>query len=157
MARARRSWQEKLADSKDLPKTVEMSGAARAKWGAGTMVVPAPVDVDSLMKKVPSRKVVTVAELRTALASQAGTTTACPLTTGIFAWIAANAAYEAELEGRRKITPWWRTLKGGGELNPKFPGGLVEQKSRLEAEGHRVVTRGKRMFVEAFERAIWKG
>lgn len=37
---------------------------------------------------------------------------ACPVTTGIFAWIAAHAAAEAEESGG-KITPDWRTLKHG--------------------------------------------
>jgi hypothetical protein len=45
------------------------------------------------------------------------------------------------------VTPYWRTLKEGGELNAKYPGGVAVQRSRLEAEGHRIVARGKRWFV----------
>jgi alkylated DNA nucleotide flippase Atl1 len=54
------------------------------------------------------------------------------------------------------VTPYWRTLKGTGELNPKYPGGLAEQKRRLRAEGHEIVSRGKRAFAEA-ERRLVKG
>ncbi|QDT55753.1 hypothetical protein Pan44_38000 [Caulifigura coniformis] len=147
MLKTRRSWREKLADSKDLPRTIVLEGRAREKWGGGTMVIPAPLQVDALMRKAPAGKVVTSAELRAALARDAGVESACPITTGIFAWIAANAADEAEKEGQSRVTPWWRTLKTGGELNAKFPGGLAEQARRLESEGHRIIERGKRRFV----------
>jgi hypothetical protein len=154
MPKAKRSWREKLADSKDLPKTIVLDGRAKAKWGEGVMVIPAPRDVDALMRKVPAKKIVTTTSLRSALARNARVDSACPVTTGIFAWIAANAAREDESEGKKKITPWWRTLKAGGELNPKYPGGVSEQKRRLQAEGHRIVTRGKRQFVEDYEQVL---
>jgi hypothetical protein len=99
------------------------------------------------MKKVPSGSLITIDQIREQLAKKHGATIACPLTTGIFAWIAAHAADEAEQEGQRKITPYWRTLKSGGELNPKFPGGIENIKTRLEAEGHSVVQIRKRHFV----------
>lgn len=154
MPKPKRSWREKLADSKDLPKTIVLDGRAKAKWGEGVMVIPAPRDVDALMRKVPAKKIVTTTSLRSALARNARVDSACPITTGIFAWIAAHAAGEDEAEGKKKITPWWRTLKAGGELNPKYPGGLREQKRRLQAEGHCVVTRGKRQFVEDYEQVL---
>jgi hypothetical protein len=76
----------------------------------------------------------------------------CPLTCGIFAWIAANAAEEQAGQGNRKTTPYWRTLKTRGELNPKYPGGVEAQRQRLEAEGHTVIQRGKRLFVAGVEK-----
>jgi len=79
-----------------------------------------------------------------ALAGRHRVTIACPITTGIFAWIAAHAAEEAKSEGRKRITPYWRTLKTGGELNPKYPGGIEGIRAHLEAEGHQVVSKGKR-------------
>ena len=80
----------------------------------------------------------------------------CPITCGIFSWIAAHAAEEAASDGRKRTTPYWRTLKTGGELNPKYPGGVARLKKKLVAEGHRVVTRGrgKRYFVEGYEDAL---
>ena len=106
------------------------------------------------MRRVPRGKVTTIAELRAALAARHRTTIACPITTGIFAWIAAHAADEAEREGKKRITPYWRTLKTGGELNAKYPGGPDAMRTRLEAEGHRVVAKGKRLFVEQHERRV---
>jgi hypothetical protein len=52
--------------------------------------------------------------------------------------MAARAAGEDEAEGKKDVTPYWRTLKGKGELNEKYPGGLAEQARRLEAEGHEI-------------------
>ena len=93
-------------------------------------------------------------DLRAALARKHKADFACPITTGIFSWIAAHAAAEDAAAGRKRFTPWWRTLKTGGELNPKFPGGIAAQKARLEAEGHSVVRKGKRFFVREFEQAL---
>lgn len=58
------------------------------------------------------------------------------MTTGMFASIAARAAEEAIAEGKDDITPYWRTLKSGGELNEKYPGGVEAQAARLRAEGY---------------------
>ena len=138
-AKRRKSWQEKLADSKDLPKVIPITGRMSPKWGTGTVVVPAPMEVDALMREVPVGKVVTINRLREALARRHGATIACPITTGIFAWIAAHAAVEAQAQGRKDTTPWWRTLKAEGELNPKFPGGVATQARLLRAEGLSVV------------------
>jgi hypothetical protein len=151
---SRKSWREKLADSKGLPKVGPVDGKMSARWGAGTMVIPAPAEVDAIMKRVPRGRLITIAEIRALLAKRHGVSIACPITTGIFAWIAAHAAEEAAAEGVKKITPWWRTLKTGGELNPKYPGGMNQLARRLRAEGHRIVTRGRRRFVADYEKSI---
>jgi hypothetical protein len=155
--RIRKSWREKLADSKGLPKVGLVTGKMSRRWGEGTMVIPAPIEVDALMKQVPKGRLVTIYELRAALAAKHKVTFACPLTTGIFSWIAAHAASEAEAEGTRRITPYWRTLKAGGELNPKFPGGIEDLAKRLKAEGHRIVHKGKRWLVDGYEKTLFAG
>lgn len=152
----RKSWREKLADDKGLPKIGPVTGKMTKKWGEGVMVIPAPREVDALMQKVPRGKVTTINELRFALACQHKANFGCPITTGIFAWIAAHAAEEAATEGRKRITPYWRTLKSGGELNPKYPGGIPVLKKRLTAEGHKVRKKGKRHFVADFENVLFR-
>lgn len=111
------------------------------------MVIPAPREVDAVMRRVRMGKVTTINEIRAKLARKHGAAVTCPITTGIFAWIAANAAHEAAAGGAKRITPYWRTLKLGGELNEKYPGGIAEQRRLLEREGHRVVAKGKRWVV----------
>lgn len=156
MARRKKSWREKLADDKNLPRVAPIDGRLSRRWGEGTFVIPAPREVAALMKRVPRGKLTTIDQLRQALARKHGATIACPLTTGIFAWIAAHAADEAVAEGRKRITPYWRTLKSGGELNPRYPGGLDGLRARLEAEGHQLVKRGKRVRVADYERKLAK-
>jgi hypothetical protein len=148
----RKTWREKLADSKDLPRVVKITGKMSKRWGSGTVVIPAPVEVDAIMKTVPVGRLITIDEIRGRLARKHGATIACPITTGIFAWIAAYAAEEAAQEGDADITPYWRTLKAGGELNPKYPGGVAGLKRLLREEGHTVVTRGKRCFVADYDK-----
>lgn len=152
----RKSWQEKLADSKDLPRVEVIPDRMKAKWGAGTLVIPAPTEVDELMRQVPKGKVTTINDIRAALARKHNATIACPITTGIFAWIAANAADEVSaLRPKARVTPYWRTLKTGGVLNEKYPGGVARQKERLKAEGHRLTKKGKRQVVADFEQSIF--
>jgi hypothetical protein len=150
----RKTWSEKLADSKGLPRVERIEGRMSRRWGSGTVVIPAPREVDELMRRVPKGKLTTINELRAALARKHGATIGCPITTGIFAWIAAHAAEEALTGGRKRITPYWRTLKAGGELNPKYPGGFALLKRRLVAEGHRIISRRQRAFVADHERKL---
>jgi len=131
----KKTWLEKLSDSKGLPKIGKVTGKMTARWGTGTMVVPAPIEVDELMRRVPKGRVTTINQIREALARKHHADFACPITTGIFAWIASHAAEEAAAKGRKRITPYWRTLKSTGELNVKYPGGVAAQAAHLRAEG----------------------
>ena len=144
------SWQEKLRDSKDFPKVEQIPEGMRKSWGTGTLVIPAPIEVDALMRQVPKGKLTTITDIRAALAKKHHATIGCPLTTGIFASIAAHAAEEQRQQGKTDVTPYWRTLKTGGLLNEKYPGGFDLQKLLLEGEGHVVVQRGKKFYVKDY-------
>lgn len=148
-----KTFRQKLADPKDLPRVEEIPPGMRKRFGEGTILLPAPREVDELMKGVPRRRVTTINQIREALAARHGATVTCPIVAGILARVAAGAAGEEEAEGKERVTPYWRTLKAKGELNPKYPGGIEGQQARLEAEGHEVVQRGKRAFVIDFEDA----
>jgi alkylated DNA nucleotide flippase Atl1 len=151
----KKTWREKLADNKGLPRVSKVSGKMTKRWGVGIFVIPAPLEVDTLMKQIPKGRVVTINELHAVLAAKHKADFACPITTGIFSWIAAHAAAEAEAEGAKRITPYWRTLKTGGELNPKYPGGVESIAKRLRAEGHKIVQKGKRFFIPDYQRALF--
>ena len=109
------------------------------RWGTGTVVIPAPIEVDGIMRRIPAGKLVTINDIRVVLAEKHEATIGCPMTTGIFAWVAAHAAEERKQRGEKDFTPYWRTLKAGGVLNEKFPGGAEAQKELLEREGHTVI------------------
>ncbi len=93
-------------------------------------------------------------QIRAYLAKHNGADFTEPITAGIFVSIAAWAS--AQRDGDE--TPYWRTLKAGGELNPKYPGGVEAQRQRLEAEGHTVVAKGRthvRYVVKDYEQALF--
>lgn len=155
----RKSWREKLENSKDLPRVVEIDEKMSKRWGKGTVVIPAPKEVDEIMKKVPNGKLITINQIREIVAKKHGATIGCPITCGIFARIAAEAAEEDVKGGKKNITPYWRTLKSGGEVNPKYPGGADGQKKLLEKEGHKIIQKGrkhKKYVVADFEKFLIK-
>ena len=156
MAKLRKTWQEKLADDKDLPKVVEVNEKMSQRWGIGTVCIPAPREVDEIMKQVPRGKLITINQIREIVARKHGASFGWPITTGIFAGIAARAAEEMADEGTADITPYWRTLKSKGELNEKYPGGVEAQSTRLKEEGHTIELDKNRKprKVKGFEKAL---
>ena len=99
-------------------------------------------------------KLLTVGDIRSYLARRSGADFTEPLTAGLFVSIAAWASHQ---RAEDKI-PYWRTLKTGGELNEKYPGGVEAQKALLEAEGHTVLSRGRkhlRYYVQDYEKALF--
>ena len=97
----KKSWTEKLEDSKNLPRVEKITEKMSRKWGSGTVVIPAPKEVYGLMEKVPFGQITTINEIHSALARKHGGTIACPICTGIFARIAAGAAEEQKGRGRK--------------------------------------------------------
>lgn len=152
--KARKSWREKLDGYSKLPEVKPIPGHMQARHGEGTIVIPSPREVEDAMRRIPEGRLATVLGISEQLAREHGTTIGCTVTTAIFASMAAEAAAEDGHEGRPCPTPYWRTLKVNGELNPKYPGGLDELMRLLESEGHTVVQRGRRYFVEDFERKL---
>lgn len=154
MASKSKSWKEKLEDSKGLPKVELITGNMAKRWGEGTVVIPAPAEVNDIMKTVPEGKLITIDQIRKKLAEKHHATIGCALTTGIFAWISAHAANEDALSGEKDITPFWRTLKTGGIINEKYPGGIDYQKQLLEREGHKVIQKRKKFIVQDYEKVL---
>jgi 6-O-methylguanine DNA methyltransferase, DNA binding domain len=134
---SRTSWRQKLERQQEA-RIVNIPPKMQQHLGKGTMVIPRPLEVDALIRKVRQGRLVTVPQLREELAKRSRVDVACPLTTGIFIRIAAEAAEEQRRAGTKAVTPYWRVLSSEGGLNPKFPGGIAAQRRRLSAEGHRV-------------------
>lgn len=152
----KKSWREKLHTAGDLPKVVKLNEKQQKFFRAKTLAIPSPVEVDGIMRKVPKGKLITINHIRNIVAARHKADAGCPITTGIFAWIASYAAEEDRDAGKKRITPYWRTLKNGGELNPKYPGGIKEQSAALKGEGLKIRSKGKRVFVEDYEKNLVK-
>ena len=148
----KKTFNEKLQFSGDLPKVEKFDDPKKIeRYKARSMVIPAPIEYDQLMKKVPKGKLTTIDRLMAVMAKKHNADCACPMTAGIFVNLAAHASEE---RAGKSETPWWRTLKKDGELNEKFPDGIEGQKIRLEAEGHVVIQKGKRLLVENYEKRL---
>jgi hypothetical protein len=151
---SRTSWREKLEKPQDV-KVVKIP-PKMSRFGSGTMLIPTPKLVDEMIRKVPKGKLVTVSELRRKLARDFRTDVTCPLTTGIFVRIAAEAAEEERAQGKKRIAPYWRVIKDDGSMNPRFPGGTEQQIRYLAAEGFQVSNKGKTPRVQEFEGRLFQ-
>ena len=149
-------YRNRLHDEKDFPKIKTIPKKLHKSWGIGKFVMPSPLEVNSLMKKVSKGKLTTINQLREILAKKYKTTTACPIVTGIFVIIAARAAAEELKEGKKRVTPYWRTIKSNGIINEKYPGGIVVQKKILKQEGHIILSKGKNYIVENYQNKLLK-
>lgn len=151
----RKDFNAMLQDSKDMPKYQTITDQKSIeKYGGSRMYFAPPMDYDRVMRQVPYRKVVTVGEIREYFARKSGADFTEPITAGIFVSIAAWASHQR----KEDKTPYWRTLKANGELNPKYPGGVEAQKEKLEAEGHTVVRKGRtniRYYVKDYEKVLY--
>ena len=147
-------WREKLAAYKGLPKVQPIPERMRGRHGEGTIAIPSPQEVDAAIRLLPERSLATLEQLASHVARQHGATIGCTVTTSIFAALVAKAADADERAGASTVTPYWRAIRNNGELNPKYPGGIDNLMARLEAEGHVVVQRGKRFFVEHYRRKL---
>ena len=164
MAYKKKSWQEKLADKKNLPKILKLQKSfpcynAVHKMGAeegDDVVLVNPSEIVSLMKQVPKGKLITLAEICKTIAKKHHVKGCCSLTTGIFIMTAANAAEEAANQGKSLDIPYWRTLKADGFLNEKYPGGALAQKKLLVQEGFTILKKGKKFIVNDFEKYLTK-
>lgn len=145
-----------LHDSKDMPKfQIITDKKSIERYGGNKMYFAPPIDYDKIMKRVPYGKIITVGAIREYFARENKADFTEPITAGIFVSIAAWASYQRE----QNETPYWRTLKAKGELNPKYPGGIEAQKEKLEAEGHVIVQRGRKnikYYVKDYEKAIYE-
>ena len=144
-----------LNDSKDMQKfQIITDEKSIKKYGGGRMYFAPPIDYDRIMRLVPFGKLLTVGAIRDYFARQNGADFTEPITAGIFVSIVAWASFQRKDDE----TPYWRTLKANGELNPKYPGGIKAQKEMLEKEGHTIIQKGRtniRYYVKNYENALF--
>jgi hypothetical protein len=145
MPKIRKTWRQKLeAEHPEHGKIVEVPPKMQNRLLVGKMLIPKPLDIDTLIQRIPEGKLATVIQIRDKLAEDALANCCCPLTTGIFLRIVAEAAEEDLRNGKKDVTPYWRVVKADGSLNKRFPGGVDAQSARLQAEGHIIGSRGSK-------------
>ena len=73
MAKLKKTWKQKLYEDKKA-EVVEITENMSQKWGTGTCVIPAPIEVNEIMRIVPSGKLITINQIRETLARRHGAT-----------------------------------------------------------------------------------
>jgi hypothetical protein len=135
-ASKKKSWQEKL--NIDRKPVIEKSDKDFAGIKAGQMMlIPTPKVIDAYIRQIPKGKHVDVATIRKDLAAEYHSEATCPLTTGIFLRIAAEAAYEEYQDGKplNKITPFWRVIDVKSPTAKKLTFGTEFIQQQRKAEG----------------------
>jgi hypothetical protein len=140
--KSKTSFREKMLRPSE-PRIVEEDPGTR-RFGSGRMLIPTPRLIEAEVQTIAEGQLMRLSELRSRLAAQYGADFTCPLTTGIFLRIVAEAAEEARTENPAAATaPWWRLVRDDGMLIDKFPGAWSLQADRLQQEGHRVGPKGR--------------
>ncbi|MCR4428494.1 MAG: MGMT family protein [Caldiserica bacterium] len=161
----KKTWKQKIEEKKDFPKVLTLGenfpcfkAAHQMGASAGDQIVLVnPSEITPLMAIVPAGKLITIREICKKIAIDHKVKACCPLTTGIFIMAIANAVEEEIAQGSDSALakiPYWRTLKGDGFLNEKYPGGVENQKKLLEGEGFKILPRGRKYQVSDFEKYL---
>ncbi len=124
-----------MADGRQPQVEVSTKDFAGIKAGQ-RMLIPTPQLIDAYIRQIPKGQRVDMATLRQDLALEHGAEVTCPLTTGIFLRIVAEAAYEAYENGKpaKAITPFWRVIDEKSTTAKKLSFGTAFLKEQQQIE-----------------------
>ena len=74
MAKTQKTYREKLHESHNLPFVEPIPPKMARTLGQGTICVPAPLEVDEIMRTVPRGKLILVNQIRETVARKHGAT-----------------------------------------------------------------------------------
>jgi hypothetical protein len=132
----RKSWQEKLHVDKNAE--VKKNEVDFADIPAGSnMLIATPLIVDEYIRQIPKGHFTDIKQIRKDLAAEYKAEYTCPVTTGIFIRIVAEAAYEEYEKGKpiSKITPFWRALSAKSPSAKKLSFGIKFLLDQQKKEG----------------------
>lgn len=132
----RKSWQEKLHVEKKAE--VKKNDVGFADIPAGSkMLIATPLIVEEYVRQIPKGHFTDVKQIRKDLAAEYKADYTCPVTTGIFLRIVAEAAYEEYEKGKSisKITPFWRALSAKSPSAKKLSFGIKFLLDQQKKEG----------------------
>jgi hypothetical protein len=108
MAR-KKTWIEKR-DGAPAPHVTVLEKPFAGLAAGAKLLISSPLEIAELIAAVPKGQITDAAEIRATLASRHKAAGTCPLTTGIFLRIVAEAALEEAAGGKKKVTPFWRAI-----------------------------------------------
>ena len=130
----KRSWADKLyCDKKPQTKRIEFDFADIP--ANSVMFIATPLLIDNYIKQIPKGKKATAQTMRKDLAVENKADYTCPVTTGIFLRIVAEAAFEKYLQTNsiKGVTPFWRVIEPDSSLAKKLSFGqdfLMQQRTK---------------------------
>ena len=130
-----KSWSEKMHSTK-TPQTKRLEKSGAGMSAGSLMLISTPQEIETFINQIPYGQSISVAQMRDALAKQHKADCTCPLTTGIFLRIVAEAAFEQlNTAPSKKITPFWRVIDANSSTAKKlsFDSSFIHQ--RRSAEG----------------------
>lgn len=133
---ARAGWEAKLRPEL-APRVVEDG----RRGGGSRLLLPTPLLVGEVVAAIPRGRVMTLGQLRRALAARFDADSTCPLMTGMFATILAGAVVEDISQRRKPRWPIWRLVRDDGTLHPKWPLDPLYRATLLRQEGVRLTRR----------------
>ncbi|MGJ8663614.1 MAG: hypothetical protein ACSHWU_08185 [Marinicella sp.] len=116
-----KSWTEKL-QAKKQPIKKHIDKAFAGMPAGCLMYISTPQEIDAYVRGIKQGELITPTQMRADLASRNGADHTCPVTTGIFLRIVAEAAFEELNNNQRtsEITPFWRVVEPGSPLSKKL-------------------------------------
>ena len=133
---AKKTWTEKLNTEKSvIVKTIDKKFADIPE--GSIMLIATPAIIRDYVAAIPLGSSVDLSTLRNDLATTYNADKTCPVTTGIFLRIVAEAAYEEHLAGKpvEAITPFWRIINPKMKVAKKLACGPEFIEKQREKEG----------------------
>ena len=131
----KKSWLDKLNENKE-PKIKRIEIDFADIPAGSTMFIATPKLIDQYIKEIGIGKRIDIKTLRKDLAIEHNADYTCPVTTGIFLRIVAEANYEKLQSGKPigEITPFWRVIEPKSALAKKLTFGQEFILKQIEKE-----------------------
>ncbi len=132
-----KTWRQKHDGHKQEAQIERLPRRYAGLSAGSTIVIASPQEISAYFRSVPKGRTRTINQLRDTLAKRHGADAACPMTTGIFCRIAAEAALETIQHGAKwnQVPPFWRVIDPGSPLAKKLSCGPDFIRQRREEEG----------------------
>jgi ABC-type uncharacterized transport system ATPase subunit len=131
----KKTWLDKLNEKKE-PKIKRIDFDFADIPAGSNMFIATPKLIDEYIQEIGIGKRLDIKTLRKDLAIEHNADYTCPVTTGIFLRIVAEANYEKLQHGKRveEITPFWRVIEPKSALAKKLTFGQEFLLQQIEKE-----------------------
>jgi hypothetical protein len=132
-----KSWIDKINDESKTEQVKRLDKDFADMPANSMMLIATPKIIDGYVRAIPKGKAVSLQNMRKDLALEYGADYTCPVTTGIFLRIVAEAAHEQLAAGKalKSVAPFWRVVEEKSPLNKKLSFGTEFVTEQRKKEG----------------------